>query len=65
MRGSGREAQIDRLAKVLLYTATARLRPSAVTIARGLGISERTAKRYLVSLERAGWPMGPKRREVN
>lgn len=42
---------------VLLYTARRRYAPNLKAMARGLGVSERTLRRDLEALERAGWPM--------
>ena len=61
MRIEGRTAVIRRLAALLLYTNTCRWRPTLKTMARGLGVSERTARRYLDALEESGWPMPPRR----
>lgn len=48
---------------VLLYTNTCHYRPTLKTMARGLNVSERTARRYLDALEEVGWPMPKRRRE--
>jgi predicted DNA-binding transcriptional regulator YafY len=60
----GREAIVERLARLLLYTNQCRWMPTYRTIARGLDISERTARRYIDTLERVGWPM-PTRRDCD
>jgi predicted DNA-binding transcriptional regulator YafY len=57
MRYEGRAQIVRRLAAVLLYTNTARCQPSLATMARGLGVSERTIRRDLDALIEAGWPM--------
>lgn len=60
-RHEGRDAIVRRLAYVLLYTNTSRCRPTAEAIARGLGVSVRTASRYLAAVTDAGWPLPPVR----
>lgn len=60
--GAQRERIVYRLAMLLLYTNRRRYAPSLKCLARGLGCSERTVRRYLDALERVGWPM-PKWRD--
>jgi predicted DNA-binding transcriptional regulator YafY len=48
---------VERLARVLLYTARRRYAPDLRVMARGLNVSERTIRRDLQALEAAGWPM--------
>jgi len=54
----GHSLIVERIAKVLLYTQGRRYAPDLRCMARGLGVSTRTVRRYLSAIEAAGWPMG-------
>lgn len=55
MKDEGRTAILRRMARLLLYTMTARHRPDPEVLAARLGVSVRTVYRDLEAMTAAGW----------